>query len=133
MAGEDGVVDDVLGDHRLAEALGRDEDDVGARAEEVELEGTLDGGAVDLPRPLPLEVGHGLEVAELAAGEAAYEAAALLLLGLLGCNALEQAARAGARLGGVGDEVVEVLGGVVHAEGAELGGEISHGGGPRRR
>src|SRR5690606_29522781 len=46
--GEDGLMGDVLSDHRLAEALRRDEDDVACRAEEVQADRGLDERAVDL-------------------------------------------------------------------------------------
>ncbi len=77
VAAEQRVVGEVLGDHRLADAVGADEDDVGGLGEEVEGEEFLDGAAVDLLRPLPVEVGHGFEGAEAGVLEAPLEAAPL--------------------------------------------------------
>ncbi len=82
VAGEDGLVGDVLGDHGLAEALGRDEDDVPRGLQEFEAQGRLDRCAIDALRPVPVEVGHRLEAPEAAPREAALEAAACTLLGL---------------------------------------------------
>jgi len=47
---------DVLRDHRLAEPLRGDEDDVAILGEEVEAHGSFDGVPVDAGRPVPLEV-----------------------------------------------------------------------------
>ena len=90
MPGEDGLVGDVLGDHRLAEALRGDEDEVAGRGEEVEAERGLDGGAVDAVRPGPVEGVHRGEAAEAAAEEAPFEAApgpVLLFVGRRGARA----------------------------------------------
>ena len=59
-------MDEILGEHRLAEALRGDEDDVLALGDKVEREDAVDGGAMDLLRPGPLEIGHGLEAADRA-------------------------------------------------------------------
>ena len=75
VTGEDGLVSDVLRDHGLAQALRSDQDDVAAFFEEVQSEGGLDGLAVDLLGPGPVEVGHGLEATDPAAGQASFEAA----------------------------------------------------------
>ncbi len=47
--GEDGLIGDILGDHGFAQALRSDEDEVVALAEEVQMESSLDGLAIDLP------------------------------------------------------------------------------------
>jgi len=125
---QDRVVDDVPRDHRLAESLGGDEDDVVAAVDEVELEGGFDVGAVDLRGPVPVEVRHGSEGAEAASGQAPLEAAAGALLRLEMSHVLEELAGAEALLGRVGDDVVEVLGAVVEAEALERSRErLSHG------
>jgi hypothetical protein len=62
VAGEHGLMGEVLGEHRLA--VGAEEDDIGSLGEEVGAEQLLEAGAVDLARPAPVEVGQGLEVAE---------------------------------------------------------------------
>ena len=111
MTGEDGLVGDVLGDHRLAEPLGRDEHDVAARLEEVEAEGGLDEAAVDLRGPVPVEVGHRLEPLEAASGHAPLEAAASAVLLLDVGDVLEELLRAPALLRRRSDEIVEARGG----------------------
>jgi hypothetical protein len=76
VASLDGGVGDVLGDHRLPEALVRDEHDVVGLFQEVEAERCLDGVAVDGLGPGPVEVGNRLEATEPAAPEASLEALA---------------------------------------------------------
>ena len=61
VAGEDRLVGDVLGDHRLAEALRRDEHDVARVLEEVERERGLDGVAVDALGPAQSKSAIGLK------------------------------------------------------------------------
>jgi hypothetical protein len=130
-AGEDGGVRDVLGNHRFAQALRRDQHDIARVNEGVEPEHGLDGGAVDPLGPGPVEVAHGGEAADAAAGETALEAAAraLLLLGL--DEMLEELGQAPAPFGGEGDDVVEMGGGVTQTERGELISERSHRGSPR--
>jgi hypothetical protein len=110
---------DVLGNHRLAEALGGDEDDVAGVGEEVEMQDGLDGGAVDTLGPVPVEVAYGQEAAEAAAEQAAFEAAAGAFLLLEFGQVLEELGGAPAALGGERDDVIEVGGGVVQAEALE--------------
>lgn len=59
MSGEDGLMGEVLGEHRLAEALGFDEDAVLAAAEEVEREDAFEQRAVERGWPVPIPVGEG--------------------------------------------------------------------------
>ena len=54
VAGEDRLVDEILGDHRLAEAVRRDDDHVLALREEVEGEDALDGRADGSPSATPI-------------------------------------------------------------------------------
>jgi hypothetical protein len=80
-------VGDVARDHGLAEALRRDEDDVARTVEELEAEGGFDGIAVEALGPGPVELGHRLESADAATGDAAFEAAAGSMLGfVIGVN-----------------------------------------------
>jgi hypothetical protein len=51
VAGLHGLEGDVLGDHGLALALGRDEDDIARAAQEVESQSRLDGALVDALGP----------------------------------------------------------------------------------
>jgi hypothetical protein len=61
VAGDDGLVGDVLSNHRFAEPLGRDENDVSMIGEKVELDGGLDASAVDARGPVPVVVGDRFE------------------------------------------------------------------------
>jgi hypothetical protein len=124
VAGLDGRVRDVLGDHRLAESLRRDQHHVVGLLEEVELDRGFDGGAIDALRPGPVVVGHGLESAELTATEAALETPASAVLELDARDVVEDLLGAPAALGGERDEVVERLRGVAQAEEAELLSQI---------
>ena len=73
------LVRDVLGDHRLAEALWGDEHDVARGAEEVEGARGFDERAVNLGWPIPVVVGDRLEATEVAASESSLEAPAAAL------------------------------------------------------
>lgn len=64
MARQHRLVQQILGQHGLAEALRRDEDDVLALGDEVEREDAVDGGAVELLGPVPFEVREGFEAAQ---------------------------------------------------------------------
>jgi hypothetical protein len=126
MPGEDRLVCDVLGDHRLAEALGRDEDEVAAGGEEVEVECRLDGGAVNPGGPGPIEGVHRGEAADPTAQEAAFEAAAGAFQLFDLDEVLEELRRAPAALGRQRDQVVEVRGGVMESEEFEGLSQRSH-------
>src|SRR5262249_43048086 len=72
---QDGLMGDVPGNHGLAETVGPDEDQIAAFADKVEGEGALDHVPLDLCGPVPIEIGHGLESAQLGALKPALEAA----------------------------------------------------------
>ena len=57
--------------------LGRDRHHIARVGEEVQPERSLDGGAIETLGPAPVEVAHGAEAAQAAAGQAALEAAVL--------------------------------------------------------
>ncbi len=90
-----------------------------------------DGGAVDALGPGPVEVAHGGEAAEAAAGQATLEAAARALLLLALDEMLEELGRAPAAFGGEGDDIVEVGGGVTETERGEVLREWRHRASPR--
>ena len=87
-------------------------------ADEVEREDAVDGRAVELLGPVPLEVGDRFEAAEAGRAQAPFESAprALVEFGL--DERFEQDQRTPAFLRGAGDQVVEVLGGVRQARAA---------------
>ena len=53
-------MDDVLGKHRLAEALGADQEDVLGAVEEVEGEDAFERGPVERGRPVPVPIGRSV-------------------------------------------------------------------------
>src|SRR5712691_12933851 len=64
VAGEDGLMEEILRDHRLPEALSGHEDRVLALGDEVERQDAFHAGAMDLLGPGPLKIGHGLEATD---------------------------------------------------------------------
>jgi hypothetical protein len=110
----------------LPSPLGGDEDAVAAGGEEVEVERGLDGGPVDPRGPRPVKSRHGGDAPETAAEQAALEAAAGAFLLLDVGKVLEELSGTPAPFGGEGDEVVQVLGGVMQAEELEGVSEWGH-------
>ena len=102
VAGQDDLMDDVLGEHRFAEALGADQEDILGAVKEVEGEDAVEGGAVERGRPVPVPVGEGCEAAEAGGGEPAFDTAALPLLELGSDEVLEEDGGAPAVAGGAG-------------------------------
>src|SRR6476660_2721409 len=78
-AGES-LVSDVLGDHRLADAVRPDEHDVGGIVEELERHERVDGGAVATLGPGPVEVAERLEAADMGGAQSSLQAASGALL-----------------------------------------------------
>ena len=107
---------DVLGDHRLAESLRGDQDQIAGLGQEVQAQGRLDGGPVEAFGPGPVEGVHRGEAAEAAAEEAPFEAPAGPFLLLDVDEVLEELSGAPAALGRERDEVVHVRRGVVEPE-----------------
>ena len=56
---------DIFGDHRLSDAVGPDDDDVGGFLQEPQRVDLVDEFPVNLLRPVPVEVAQELEAAEL--------------------------------------------------------------------
>jgi hypothetical protein len=129
---QDGLVRDVLRDHRLAEALWCDEHDVARLGEEVDRERALDDVALDLGRPAVVEVGHGLEATEMAVGEAALQTAAHAIFFFEIDEVLKELCGAPSLLGGEGDQVVELVAGRAQPHGAKSWTEVTHAGPPGR-
>ena len=70
--------------------------------------------------PFPVPVGERLETAEAGAGESALDAAALFVFEFGGDDVFEQHGGAPALAGGLGDAVVQLVGGAVEAEAPEV-------------
>ena len=90
------------------------------RSKEVEGQDSLEGGAVQGGEPVPHPVGHGFEAAAAGGGEAAFDTAALTVLELGGDDAFEQHGGTPAPLGGLGEEIVEVVRGARPVEPAQV-------------
>ena len=121
MPGEDGLVGDVLRQHCFPQALRTDKDHVLAAVKEVEGKDAFDGRAVERGRPFPIPVGERLETAEAGSGESALDATALFVFELGGDDVFEQDGGAPALAGGLGDVVVQLIGGAVEPEAPEVG------------
>ena len=74
------LMSDVLGKHRLADAVRPDKHDVGGFLEEVERDQRIDGGAVAVLGPGPVEVAEWFEAADMCGAEPTLQAAAGALL-----------------------------------------------------
>ena len=120
VAGQDDLMDDVLGEHRLAEALGTDQEDVLGAVEEVEGEDPFERGPVECGRPVPVPVGDRFEAAETGGGEPAFDTAAPALLEFGSHHVLEERGGTPALAGGAGDHVVEVVGRAREPEASEV-------------
>ena len=120
MAGEHGIVGDVLGNHRFPQTLCRHEANIAGLGEEVEAEGGFHGGAVDAFRPGPVELGHRGETTDAAGGQAAFETAAVAVLLFGRGEMLEELDGRPPALGGEGHDIVELGSRGAQAEGGEL-------------
>jgi len=93
--------------------------DVAGALEKVEREQRVDQRPVDGGGPVPVEVGHGLELLEARAGHAAFQTAARAILFFDVGDVLENLGGAPSFLGGEGHEVVERGAGGEKAESAK--------------
>jgi hypothetical protein len=120
VAVQDRLVDEILGDHRLAEPLCADEDETLGVGEKVEGEDTLDEGPVDLLGPVPLEIGDGLEAAQPGALEAALQAAPGAVLEFGGRERFEERDGRPAVFGRAREQIVEVVGDAGEAQATQV-------------
>src|SRR5277367_3139824 len=74
------LMGDVLSEHRLADAVWPDKDDIGGLFEEVERDQRVNRGAVAVLGPGPVEVTEWLEAADMRGAESTLQAAAGALL-----------------------------------------------------
>src|SRR5262249_31223790 len=80
MTGDDGLVSDILGDHRLAESVWCNEDHVAWLLEEVEGHQRFDCRSVTALGPSPIEVAQRLEAADMGFSQPSLERASCTLL-----------------------------------------------------
>jgi hypothetical protein len=116
VAGEDRLVDEILGDHGLAEAVRGDDDPVLAVRENVEREDAVDGRAMDGLGPLPFPIGHRLEASETRVPEPAFDAVPQPGVEFGLGESFELHDGTPALLRGAGDEVIELASGVDEPE-----------------
>lgn len=64
VAGQHRTVGDVFGDHGLAQPIGAQKEQITPLGDELQGEGRFKEAAVDLLRPVPVEVRHDFEAAE---------------------------------------------------------------------
>ena len=125
VAGEDRLVDEILGEQRFAQPVGRDDDDVFPLGQEVEREDALDGRAMDLRRPRPFEIGQGFEAAEPSVVEPALDALIQAGRQLRLRELFEEHDGAPALLGGARDQIVEFGGRVAEPQLAQVAARTS--------
>src|SRR5208283_1875459 len=77
MAAQTGCVAQRDGQMAFADTSGAGEDNVGARADEVELQEVFDSHAVDLGRPVPIPSGHGFDDRKTGVMNAALDTAVM--------------------------------------------------------
>ena len=120
VAFEHGLVGDVFEDHGFAEPVGAKDDEVASLAEEVEGQCGLDGAAVDLLGPVPVEIGDGFESTDFGEFETALETPTDLAIDFDTGELFEDLTGREPFLRGAGQEVIEVVGDVVETERGEL-------------
>ena len=125
MPGEDRSMGDVLGDHGLPETVRAQKDQVATLFDEIERESSLDRLAVDLLGPVPVEVGDGLEAAEVGVLKTSLEPAPGALGEFGAGDLLDQGPSRPAALGGASDEVVEGRSGGMQSDLGELPREVT--------
>jgi len=119
VSAQDRLLGNVLGDHGLAETLGRGKYDVSGLVEEVQANDGLDERPVDFGRPVPVVVGHGFEALEAAAFESALKPALRAVLVLDDGYLLKELKGAPAFLGGERNEVIKAVGSGGQSESAQ--------------
>ena len=107
MAGEHGGMAEILGDHGFAHTVGADQDEIACARHEIERERALDGLPFYALGPTPLKVGHGFELFQSAAAQAAFETAAGALAGFGVDELFEKLKRTPASPGGESEKIVE--------------------------
>ena len=121
MPGQHGGVADILGDHRLAQAVAAHQDEVAGFVQKVQRQRALDDVAFDLGGPGPIEIGHGFEAFDAAEAQAPLQAAAGAF-GDFGLGQLfEDLMRRPAGFGGARQEVIQLRGQGAQADLLELG------------
>src|SRR5262245_56160021 len=124
-AGQDGLMSDVSGDHRLAQSVVADEGEIATFPDEVEGERALDEIALDLLRPVPVEIHHRLEAPDAGSVKSAFLAAPALVDLLEARDLLQNLHGREAALGGARQKVVAGLPDGVQADLQEATGEVS--------
>jgi hypothetical protein len=109
-------VDQVFGNHGLAEPVRGDDDHVLALREKVQREDAVHSRPMDRLRPVPFPIGHRLEAAEAGVSQTALDALPQSGLELGLRQAFELDDGAPPLLRGAGYEIIQLAGGVDEAE-----------------
>ena len=123
MTGQHGGVTDVLGDHRLAQTVAADQDEVAGFGKKVQRQSALDDVAFDLGGPGPIEVGHGFESLDAGRPQSPFQTAARAFGGFCLGELFEDLMRGPASLGGTRQEVIQLRGQGAQADLLELSGQ----------
>ena len=116
VAGQDRFVDQVFGNHGLAEPVRGDDDHVLALREKVQREDALDRRPMDRRRLVPFPIGHRLEAAEASVAQTPVDALPQSGLELGVRQAFELDDGTPPLLRGAGYEIIELARGVDEAE-----------------
>src|SRR3990172_7417185 len=127
MTGKDGLMRNVLGNHRFAQSLGRDQNDISMVIQEFQPQASIDQRSVNLLGPVPIVVGHQLESFEFGAASSSFESSLCAILVLDIDDIFEKFRWPPTLLGGQCDYIGDGIGGQGEAERAESQGEVSHG------
>src|ERR1700674_419165 len=125
ITGMDGSMSDIFSDHGFTQPVGSHENEIPRIGNEVERQGALDRGAVDLGGPMPIEVRHRPETTGSAASKTLLERAVGTVADFGARQFFQKELWRPAGFGGAGDQVVQTGSGGFHAELDELSAEIS--------
>src|SRR6516225_4699685 len=117
---------DIFSNHGLPQAIRPKQHQIAPFREEVQSERALDDVAFDLGGPVPLEVGHWLELLDAGEAQAPFQAAPRVLVDFGLRQVFQHLARRPAGLDGPRQEVVEVGGQRAQSDLFELVSQIIH-------
>ena len=120
VARQHGGMAEVLSNHRLAQAICTDKNQVSALGQKVQRQSALNDVAFDLLGPGPVEVGHGLELLNLRHPQPAFQTAMSAFGGLGLRQLLQDLARRPAQFGGPRQKVIQLAGNGAQADLVQL-------------
>ena len=108
MACQHGSVTDVLSDHRFAQAVAADQNEISAFGKEVQRQSALDDVAFDLGGPGPFEVGDGFESLDAGQTQPPFQTAARTLGDFRQSELFEDLVRRPASFGGTRQKIIQL-------------------------